>query len=97
MGEIYRAQDLTLGRDVAIKVLRRSAAGGPGDLGRFEEEARLASVLNHPNIVTIYGVGEKGDLAYIAMELVRGRTLRELLSGKPLSLKGGPRPRRPAG
>ena len=88
MGEVYRAKDLTLGREVALKVLRRSAVGGPVELGRFEEEARLASVLNHPNIVTIYGVGEKGDLAYIAMELVRGRTLRELLTGNPLSLKG---------
>ncbi len=87
MGEVYRAKDLTLGREVAIKVLRRAAAGGPGDLRRFEEEARLASVLNHPNIVTIYGVGENGDLAYIAMELVHGRTLRELLSGDPLPLK----------
>jgi len=87
MGEVYRAKDLTLGREVAIKVLRRSAVGGPGDLGRFEEEARLASVLNHPNIVTIYGVGQKGDLAYIAMELVRGRTLRERLSGNPLAVR----------
>jgi predicted Ser/Thr protein kinase/Tol biopolymer transport system component len=86
MGEVYRAKDMTLGREVAIKVLQRSA-GGPSDLRRFEEEARLASVLNHPNIVTIYGVGEKDDLAYIAMELVHGRTLREVLSGHPLSVK----------
>ena len=63
MGEVYRAKDLTLGREVALKVLRRAAAGGPADLRRFEEEARLASVLNHPNIVTIYRVGENGDLA----------------------------------
>jgi serine/threonine protein kinase/tetratricopeptide (TPR) repeat protein len=87
MGEVYRARDLTLGREVAIKVLRRSAAGGPGDLRRFEEEARLASVLNHPNIVTIYGVGEKGDIAYIAMELVRGRTLRDVLADGPLPVE----------
>ncbi len=87
MGQVYRAKDLTLGREVAIKVLHGLAAGGPGNLRRFEEEARLASVLNHPNIVTIYGVGEKSDLAYIAMELVHGRTLREMLSGDPLSLK----------
>ena len=72
MGEVYRARDLTLRREVALKVLSRSAAGGPADLRRFEEEARLASALNHPNIVTIYGVGEQGELAYIAMELVRG-------------------------
>ena len=87
MGQVYRAKDQTLGREVAIKVLHRSAAGGIGDLRRFEAEARLASVLNHPNIVTIYGVGEKSDLAYIAMELVHGRTLRELLSGSPLPTK----------
>ena len=58
MGDVYRAKDSTLGREVAIKVLHPSAAGGPDGLRRFEEEARLASVLNHPNIVTIYGVGE---------------------------------------
>jgi Tol biopolymer transport system component/predicted Ser/Thr protein kinase len=87
MGQVYRAKDLTLGREVAIKVLQRSAARDPEDLRRFEAEARLASVLNHPNIVTIYGVGEKDELAYIAMELVHGRTLRELLSGTPLSMK----------
>ena len=87
MGEVYRAKDLTLGREVALKVLRRAAAGGPADLRRFEEEARLASVLNHPNIVTIYRVGENGDLAYIAMELVEGRTLRDALSGDPLPLR----------
>ena len=79
MGEVYRARDLALRREVALKVLSRSAAGDPADLRRFEEEAQLASSLNHPNIVTIYGVGEQGDLAYISMELVRGRTLREAL------------------
>jgi TolB-like protein len=81
---VYRARDLKLGREVALKVLARSAARDPAYLQRFEEEARLASVLNHPNIVTIYGVGEEGDIAYIAMELVRGRTLRELLAGRAL-------------
>ena len=84
MGEVYRARDLTLGREVAIKVLARSAAG---DLRRFEEEARLASALNHPNIVTIYGVGEGPDFAYIAMELVRGRTLRALLAADRVTVK----------
>ncbi len=84
MGEVYRARDVKLGREVALKVLARSTAGDPAYLRRFEEEARLASVLNHPNIVTIYGVGEDGDIAYIAMELVRGRTLRELLAERAL-------------
>ena len=80
MGEVYRARDVKLGREVALKVLARSAAPDPVYLQRFEEEARLACVLNHPNIVTIYGVGEEGDIAFIAMELVRGLTLRALLA-----------------
>ena len=86
MGEVYRARDVKLGREVALKVLARSAGSDPAYLQRFEEEARLASVLNHPNIVTIYGVGEEGDIAYIAMELVRGRTLRELLAERALRI-----------
>jgi len=86
MGEVYRARDVKLGREVALKVLARSAAGDPGYLRRFEEEARLASVINHPNIVTIYGVGEDGDITYIAMELVQGRTLREFLAGHSLRI-----------
>jgi len=84
MGEVYRARDLKLGREVALKVLARVPAGGLTDVRRFEEEARLASGLNHPNIVTIYGVGEEDETAYIAMELVAGRTLRELLTHKPM-------------
>ena len=87
MGEVYRARDLRLGREIAVKVLARSSTGGPGELRRFEDEARLASGLNHPNIVTIYGVGETLDQAYIAMELVRGRTLRQILAAEPLPLK----------
>jgi TolB-like protein/tetratricopeptide (TPR) repeat protein len=82
MGEVYRARDVKLGREVALKVLARPA--DPAYLQRFEDEARLASALNHPNIVTIYGVGQEGDIAYIAMELVRGRTLRELLAERAL-------------
>ena len=80
MGEVYRARDVRLGREVALKVLGSSAAADPAYVRRFEEEARSASGLNHPNIVTIYGVGEDGDIAYIAMELVQGRTLREQLA-----------------
>ena len=84
MGEVYRARDVKLGREVALKVLARSAAPDSVDLQRFEQEARLACVLNHPNIVTIYGVGEEGDIAFIAMELVRGITLRALLANGAL-------------
>ena len=86
MGEVYRARDVKLGREVALKLLARTVARDPTYLQRFEEEARLASALNHPNIVTIYGVGEQGDIAYIAMELVRGRTLRQLLAERPLGV-----------
>jgi serine/threonine protein kinase/Tfp pilus assembly protein PilF len=77
MGEVYRARDVALGREVALKVLAH--AGDAEHSRRFPDEARLASSLNHPNIVQIYGLGEEGDVLYIAMELVRGRTLRALL------------------
>ncbi len=79
MGEVYRARDLTLGRAVAIKVLRGAAFTDPERLARFEQEARSASALNHPNIVTIYEIGTVDEVRYIAMELVEGRTLREIL------------------
>jgi serine/threonine-protein kinase len=78
MGRIYRARDVRLGRDVALKILEPVASSEHA--ARVEAEARAASILNHPNIVTIYGVGEDGDTAYIAMELVGGRSLRALLS-----------------
>ncbi len=87
MGEVYRARDLRLEREVALKLLPKEIAGRPGFVDRFEEEARSASGLNHPNIVTIYGVGESDDVAYIAMELVQGRTLREILADGPLSVR----------
>jgi tetratricopeptide (TPR) repeat protein/TolB-like protein len=84
MGEVYRARDLTLRRAVAIKVLRGSAASDPERLARFEQEARSASALNHPNIVTIYEVGSAEGVRYIAMELVEGSTLRQILTQGPL-------------
>jgi serine/threonine protein kinase len=84
MGEVYRARDLTLGRAVAIKVLRRSTSRDPDRLARFEQEARSASALNHPNIVTIYEIGTVDAIRYIAMELVEGRTLRKILLDGPL-------------
>ncbi len=87
MGEVYRAKDLELGRDVAIKVLRKELASKPEGRQRFEREARTASALNHPNITTIYHIGEHEGTRYIAMELVEGKTLRELLSESPLSTK----------
>jgi serine/threonine protein kinase/tetratricopeptide (TPR) repeat protein len=87
MGEVYRARDSRLGREVAVKVLPAELAGEPDRLSRFEQESRSASALNHPNIVTIYDVGREGALSYIAMELVEGRSLRELLVAGPLPLR----------
>src|SRR5262244_480990 len=79
MGEVYRARDARLSRSVAFKVLPESLSAEKKRLQRFEKEARAASALNHPNIVTIYEVGSSDGTSYIAMELVEGRTLRELI------------------
>ena len=88
MGEVYRAKDARLGREVAIKVLPQAVASDPGRRQRFELEARSASALNHPNILTVYDIGESNGTVYIAMELVEGRTLRELVaSGEPVPTK----------
>ena len=87
MGEVYRARDVRLGRLVALKVLSSCSTRDPQFTQRFEEEARSACVLNHPNIVTIYGVGEDADAAFIAMELVEGRTLRDAMAGRALPVK----------
>jgi serine/threonine protein kinase len=85
MGEVYRARDSRLGRDVALKILPEAFASDPDRVRRFEREARAASSLNHPNIVTVYEVGAAGSLSYIAMEVVEGKTLRETLAAGPLS------------
>ncbi|HEV1994415.1 MAG TPA: tetratricopeptide repeat protein [Candidatus Acidoferrum sp.] len=79
MGEVYRALDMRLDRSVAIKILPAAFSADTDRLNRFEREARSASALNHPNIVTIYELGQYGSTHYIAMELVEGETLRELL------------------
>src|SRR5262249_47105181 len=85
MGEVWRAKDSRLARDVAIKVLPADLAADPERLKRFEREARAASAPSHPNIVTIYEVGRDGDTSFIAMELVEGKTVRNLLAeGIPL-------------
>ena len=87
MGEVYRARDERLSRSVALKVLPGEVSADKSRLERFEKEARAASSLNHPNIVTIYDIGSSESLAYIAMELVEGRTLRELLVSGPIALR----------
>jgi serine/threonine protein kinase len=76
MGEVYRARDPRLGRELALKVLPEQFAVDASRRARFEQEARAASALNHPNIVTIYEIGELESTLYVAMELVEGRTLR---------------------
>jgi serine/threonine protein kinase len=87
MGEVYRGRDLRLGREVAIKVLPADVADDPARMGRFAQEARAASALNHPNIVTLHDMGRHGSLAYQVLELVAGRTLRDLLGEGPLPLR----------
>ena len=87
MGEVYRAKDTKLGREVAIKVLPESVSADPERLTRFEREARALASLNHPNIVTVYSVEEAGDMRLLAMELVEGHTLDLAIptGGLPLS------------
>ncbi|HEV3513019.1 MAG TPA: protein kinase [Candidatus Sulfotelmatobacter sp.] len=80
MGEVYRAKDTRLDREVAIKTLPLDRCSHPETLSRFEKEARSASALNHPNIVTIYEFGHVNGTRYIAMELVEGKTVRALLA-----------------
>src|SRR5690348_1979649 len=79
MGEVYRARDNRLGRDVAVKVLPPEFATDNQRRARFEQEARSASALNHPNIVAIYDIGSAEGHLFVAMELIDGRTLREIL------------------
>jgi len=87
MGEVFKARDTRLDRVVAIKILRSEVAADPDRLRRFGLEARAASALNHPNILTIYEVGRDGPTAYIAMEWIEGTTLRTLLDRGRLPLR----------
>src|SRR5262245_7187160 len=79
MGEVYRAHDPRLGRDVAVKVLPASVAADADRLRRFEQEARAAAGLNHPNILAVYDIGTEASTTFVVSELLEGKTLRDLL------------------
>jgi serine/threonine protein kinase/Tol biopolymer transport system component len=87
MGEVYRARDTRLGREVAIKVLPSDLTRDRERLARFEREARAASVLNHRNIVTIHDFASDGSQSFLVMELIRGESLRKLLARGPIPMK----------
>jgi Tol biopolymer transport system component len=87
MGEVYRARDPRLGRDVAIKILPSAFSTDPDRLARFEQEARAAAALNHPNILAVFDIGRLDDAPYIVSELLEGSTLRDALSGSPIPVR----------
>src|SRR5438034_1575559 len=84
MGEVYRARDTKLGRDVAIKVLPKMFTADPERLARFEREARLLASLNHPHIGAIYGLEGAGGVRALVLELVDGETLDERIARGPI-------------
>src|SRR5687767_3436931 len=85
MGEVYRARDKKLDRDVAIKVLPQSVAADPGTLARFEREAKAVAALSHQNILSIHDFGDQDGIAYAVMELLEGETLRGKLDAGPIT------------
>src|SRR5215470_11198322 len=84
MGEVYRAVDSRLGREVAVKVLSAESAHDPDRLRRFAHEARAVAALSHPNVLALHDVGSQEGVDYAVFELLEGRTLRQLLEGGPL-------------
>jgi serine/threonine protein kinase len=87
MGEVYRARDTRLGREVALKVLSAVILGDPACQRRFELEARAVATLNHPNVIVIYEIGSYGQTTYLAMELLEGKTLRNELRNGALPVR----------
>ncbi|MGE5834042.1 MAG: serine/threonine-protein kinase, partial [Acidobacteriota bacterium] len=87
MGEVYRARDPRIGRDVAIKVLPRDVAADPDRLRRFEQEVRAIGTLNHPNLLSLYDVGTSEAGPFLVSELLEGETLRARLTAGPLPLR----------
>jgi serine/threonine protein kinase len=87
MGEVYRAEDAELGRSVALKVLPETLTTDPDRLARFVQEARTASSLNHPHIVAIFDIGHVDQIRFVAMELVAGATLRDVLDTRRPDLR----------
>jgi serine/threonine protein kinase len=85
MGEVYRARDTRLSRDVAVKVLPQHLSSNPEVRARFEREAKTVSSLNHPHICTLHDVGREGETDYLVMELVEGETLAQRLTKGPLA------------
>src|SRR2546425_9895212 len=86
MGEVYLAEDTKLGRKVALKLLAEELTQNRDRLSRFDQEAYAASALNHPNILTIYEMGDEGGRHFIATEFIDGVTLRKRLAGAPMDL-----------